>query len=55
MKLLVEHAFSHEFAFDKKAFKTFDEVLIAENIQSSNVIECECELCHIPNEYCTHL
>jgi len=25
MKLLVEQAFSHEFAFDKKAFKTFDK------------------------------
>jgi len=25
MKLLVEEAFSHEFVFDRKAFKTFDE------------------------------
>jgi len=24
MILLLEQAFSHEFAFDKKAFKTFD-------------------------------
>jgi len=25
MKLLVEQAFSHEFVFDRKAFKKFDE------------------------------
>jgi len=25
MKLLVEQAFSHEFVFDRKAFKTLDE------------------------------
>jgi len=38
MKLLAEQAFFREFAFDKKAFKTFDEFppvgLDAENVQS---------------------
>jgi len=48
MKLLVEQAFFHEFAFDKETFKTLDEFRIAENVQSSNVIKRERGLHHIP-------
>ena len=35
-KSVVEQGFVHEFAFDHKALKTFDEFRICENVRSSN-------------------
>ena len=41
----------HEFAFDNKVLKTSSNFESAENVRSSNVIEFELELRHIPSRF----
>ena len=49
MKLLVGQGLSHEFALDKRCLKHSTNFKYVENVRSSNVVECECELRHISN------
>ena len=50
-KSVIEQGFFHEFTFDNKALKTFDEFRIVENVRSSNVVEFEFELRHTSKSY----
>ena len=50
-KSVVEQRFFHEFAFDNKALKHSTNFESVENVRSSNVVEFEFELHHIPNRY----
>jgi len=43
---VVEQGFSYEFAFDNKALKTLLEFKSVENVQSSNIVECELCIMH---------
>jgi len=47
MKLLAEQELSHECAFEKGVRTTFE---CAENDRSSNIIKCDCKLCHVPKD-----
>ena len=49
MRSVVEQGFFHKFAFDNKHLKQSSNFESVENVQSSNVVEFEFELHHIPN------
>ena len=51
MKSVLEQEFCHEFAFDNKALKHSSNFESVENVRSSNVMEIEFELRHIPTLY----
>ena len=53
-KSVVEQGFFHEFAFDNTCLKHSTNFEAVENVRSSNVVEFEFELRHIPNLVSIH-
>jgi len=56
MKPVLEQGLSMNLHLTQRSLKHSSNVECAENVRSSHVVECECQLCHIHSQYqmCAH-